>query len=584
MTRDNHRYAVGVALDAASPLERKAAELLADRAAERLGAPVAVVDEAVGAADGQVLVAVVGTPETSASVRAAVDAGEVVASPSAVRSEAYSISARDGGGPVVIAASEPGALVFGVGALLRASRFAGGEWHVPPMSVTTSPEKHIRPIYFATHFGNWYVHADDDELRRYIEDLALAGYNELVTWFDLHHYRSFEDGAETWERLTKLDGMARAVGMRIGRIAIANESFEGQAPEHLRAVGRLEGTGYVTDLCPSKPEARAIILEDRRAFLERVRETTTVDWVCLWPYDQGGCNCEDCTPWPATYMELCREIAGLTTEILPDTKVVVSAWWIGTHVPGEDESFFECLSRGERWFDTVMAGTVELRRWLAGGRKVPSQYDVLLFPEISMFDGTPWGGRGANPAPRKFAAEMAELGPYIGGAMPYSEGRYEDINKFVWARLQWDPTEDVSAIVEEYCRHAFGADVAADAARLVEAVEPGLFDLAGASDRHARLLALEPRLEPWAREGWRWETLRARTALDALRVEAQSPDTDEARRGEAREEMRRVYEDMQSRLHRHDPEKSLHFWIYLPFEEWLDVPLHQYVLPTGSSS
>lgn len=553
----------------ATPLERTVAAMLADRVGERLGRTVRVAVEGGSSEGGGV---VLGTSASSGTVRSAVESGRLDLS-SRLGPEGFELDVRPGA-PAIVAALEPEGVLFGAGRLLRESRISNGRWDLPEASVVSAPAKPLRPIYFATHFGNWYCHASIDDLRRYVEDLALWGYNALVTWFDFHHFRDLDDGAPMWDRLSRLDELAREVGMRVGRIAIANESFEGQADPGLRAVGRLEGTGYETDLCPSKPEARSLVLADRRAFLERVRATTSLDWLILWPYDQGGCNCEACSPWPDTYLELGREIAALTAGTLPETEIMVSAWWIGAHQPNEDDAFFEGLARHEGWFRTVLAGTAEVRRWLKQGRRTPQGLDLLLFPEVSMFDALPWGSRGANPAPRRFATEMAELGPHLVGAMPYSEGRYEDLNKALWAQLLWDPRREVSTILAEYCRFSFGAAVAEEGARLMLDLEEGMTDLETAEGRERMAAGMEDRMEAWAKGGWRWQILRARATIDALRRELDAPDATGRRHEEVRAELRSVYERLQHDLYLHDPERSLHGWIYLPFERWVETPLH----------
>jgi hypothetical protein len=559
----------------AEALEAKAATLLAERAGHRLGHEVSVASEDSEQAAPLVIV---GTPSSSTLVRQACKAGNVHLETD-LGVEGFEIHVGSDG-RAVVAALDPRGLVNGVGRLLRESRFSGGRWLMPePGTITSVPRNPLRPTYFATHIGNWYCHASDDELRQYIDDLALWGYNALVTWFDFHHYRNFEDGAFIWDRLSRLDTLAREAGMKIGRNALVNESFDGQAPLELRASGRPEGTGWETDLCPSKPAARKIILENRRAFLERTRQTTSLDWLCLWPYDQGGCNCEQCTPWPKTYLELGREIAELTDKILPGTEIQISAWWIGAYASGEDKSFFHQLHKREGWFRTIVTGTVELRRWLDFNRRVPDCYQLLLFPEISMFDDVPWGSRGANPAPRRFAAEMAAVGQYIAGAMPYSEGRYEDINKALWAQLTWDPSRDVAEIVEEYCRYEFGPDVAEAATRLVFAVEEGTKDFSTASQRLAAADWLQARVETWGREGWRWEMLRARTVIDARRWELYALQQSAQKRAEAEAELRQIYDHLQHELYLHDERRSLWGWLYLPFDVWLTLPLNRLFPP-----
>lgn len=563
----------------ASALEVKIAAVVADRMEERLGTPVSIVDES-HQVSGDILL-VLGTPSSSNLVRSAIQQGRVEL-PASLGDEGFEVDVRRDG-PAIVAAREPGGIVYGAGELLRQARFSQGKVELLIGHIASAPEMPLRPIYFATHFGNWYCHASTDEIRSYIEDLALCGYNALVTWFDFHHYRDLADGAEHWDRLVELDRAAKEIGMKTGRIAIANESFAGQAAPEFRAVGRLEGTGYETDLCPSKAEARKIILEDRRTFLERIASTTTLNWLCLWPYDQGGCNCDQCAPWPATYMDLCKEITEMTADVLPGTETMVSAWWIGAHRPGEDEAFFDRLQRRERWFRTIVAGTAETRRWLSLGREIPEEYGILLFPEISMFDALPWGSRGANPAPRKFAGEMAELDSYLSGAMPYSEGRYEDVNKVVWAQLLWNTGRDVLEVLRDYCRYYFGPDTAEDGARLFLDLEEGLKDLPSAASRYEAALRLEHRIEEWGRRGWRWQTIGSRAAIDALKWELDSPDTPKPRRTEAEAELRSVYEHLQHDIYLHDGDRSLRNWIWLPFDVWVQLPFNELVLPTGSA-
>lgn len=560
----------------AGEIELKAADLLAARVGSRTGYRPEI-SKGFDSKDGTNGV-IIG--RTSSEQMNKILANRGIDLPGNLDSDGFVISIDDSG--AILAAHTPAGLIAGVGKLLRESSFIDGNWQLPEDgSRVFEPEKELRPIYFATHFGNWYCHASDEELERYLEDLALWGYNALVTWFDFHHYRDFEDGSAVWDRLAKLDTLARQVGLKVGRIGIINESFEGQAQPELRARGRLEGTGYETDLCPSRPEARAMILADRRAFLERIRDTTKLDWLCLWPYDQGGCNCELCTPWPTTYMQLGKEVAELTRQILPDTEIQVSAWWIGTHVRGEDDPFFESLNKREGWFKTIVVGTVELRRWLRDGRSIPDAYQVLLFPEISMFDALPWGSRGGNPAPLRFTSEMTELGSYIAGAMPYSEGRYEDINKALWAQLQWDSSRPPEEILKEYCRFEFGPEVAAEAAELIFDIEAGTRDLETAEQRYERAQKIEASMPPWGRKSWRWEVLRARAAIDALRWRLDSPEVSSEEKERIASELRHIYNDLQHRLYLHDQDRSLTNWIYSPFDVWLTLPLNELVLPTG---
>ena len=72
-----------------------------------------------------------------------------------IGSEGFRIEDRPGGG-VKIVGNDARGLLYGVGKLLRTSRydcdgFTAGAWRG-----TSIPEKPVRGIYFATHFHNFY--------------------------------------------------------------------------------------------------------------------------------------------------------------------------------------------------------------------------------------------------------------------------------------------------------------------------------------------------------------------------------------------------------------------------------------------
>ena len=101
---------------------------------------------------------------------------------------------------------------------------------------TSVPKKPMRGIYFATHFHNFYHDAPAKEVERYVEDLALWGYNTLVVWYDMHHFDGHDDPKAVAFRahLHAILGAARRIGLDVGLIVIANEAYN-NSPSALRA-------------------------------------------------------------------------------------------------------------------------------------------------------------------------------------------------------------------------------------------------------------------------------------------------------------------------------------------------------------
>jgi len=63
-------------------------------------------------------------------------------------------------------------LIYGVGKFLRGSRFGEGAFGPSTWKGASVPEKPVRGIYFGA-FANYYCTAPPDEIRRYVEELAL---------------------------------------------------------------------------------------------------------------------------------------------------------------------------------------------------------------------------------------------------------------------------------------------------------------------------------------------------------------------------------------------------------------------------
>lgn len=548
------RIALG---SSASALEELAADVLARRLPET---PEITRDEDISGDNRTTIV--LGTPASNAYIRGLLEGG-TLDDLEDLGPEGFAVTSA--GSAVAIAANQAPALLFGIGSLLRAARRSEAEWSFTDIHLRDRPRLPVRNIYFADHMGNYYTHAPESEVRDYLEEMALWGYNELMTCLAVRPEETFFDSVA---RLHALEDYARALGMRAGSVIQSNTSFNGPPEEWKATPGPIPGA---YDVCPSKPGAWEFLVEDKREYLALMQP---MDYVCLWPYDGGGCYSEDCKPWAATFLRLSRDIAERAVGDLSEVRV--SAWFFERDVPGEDDALFAYLQERPDWFHYIVAGAAETRRWVADGRTVPDPYRVLLFPDISMFDGIPWGGRGANPAPRKFAAELAESGDMLDGGIVYSEGRFDDFNKVLWARLFWDPDLDPRAIVREYCDYYFGSEASERVTELIAAIEEGMAGLPDTErwrrgifhpEWDAAAAEIEAGLPSTVTRGWRWQMLRTKTKLEADYSAIATNGSGGAARSAAIEGLRESYDHLQAHLNLHDAQRSLATWFYAPAEE-----------------
>lgn len=552
MTRAMDKFWIRIGEDA-TPTERAAADSLVRRL--DLSAEV-VVGKTLGDTDGPGIV--LGTPTSSEEIRKL--EGGVLRDIADLGAEGFAITTV---GPVAFAAAnEPRGLVYAAGWLLRETGVVHGRWQPPASEVRDKPRLAVRNIYFADHMGNWYTHAAPEAVFDYVEEMALWGYNELTTVLAVRPGETFFDAVA---RLHELEDHARLFGMTTGTVVQSNTSFDRPRDEWKAEPGPIPGA---YDVCPSQPGAWEFLVEDKRQYLELMQP---FDFLCLWPYDGGGCYSASCAPWARTFLKLSHDIARAASS---GAEVRVSAWFFERDVAGEDDALFAYLADEPDWFRYIVAGAVETRRWIADGRSIPEPYQVLLFPDVSMFDGIPWGGRGANPAPLKFARELTDARTMLAGAMVYSEGRYDDLNKVLWARLLWDPDLDPGEVISQYCRFYFGEGE--QATPLILDIERGMEGLPDTErwrreifhpEWDVRAQEIENDLDRGVAKDWRWRMLRAKTRIEAAYSALNENGRGSSDRTVALQTLRETYDHLQSDLNLHDPERSLPTWFYAPLDE-----------------
>lgn len=391
---------------------------------------------------------------------------------SSLPAEGYRI-ARCGADSIRICASDGRGVLYGLGHLLHTARFDGRCFVPDGREETSAPDKPVRGIYLATHFRNFYHAAPVEEVVRYIEELALWGYNHLQVWFDMHHYAGCYDpeACEMRRRLAAFLTAGKAVGMKTGLTMLANEGYA-STPEHLRA-RKVEFTDfYGVEICPSVRGGTELILRQVGESLDAFAALgVRIDHVQLWPYDQGGCTCEACSPWGGNgFLKIGRRIAGEIRRKLPDATVTLSTWLFDFQ--GEDKGEWRALAEefaaGTPWADCIMADShTTFPRYLSE-HPVPGGLPLLNFPEISMWGNFPWGGYGANPQPGRFQRLWSDAADRVAGGYPYSEGIYEDANKVMYSQFYWDRNRPARETLRRYVAFEFSA---AHADRIVEAIE-----------------------------------------------------------------------------------------------------------------
>ena len=460
----------------------------------------------------------------------------------AQKPESFQISDDLHGNGVVLAAGSPRGILYGLGKLLRGSCFDPGGFIPGAWRGASVPEKPMRAIYFATHFHNFYHEAPIEDVERYVQDMGLWGYNTVIVWFDMHHFKGMEDPAakQLLLRLRAILGAAKKIGLQSGLTVLANEAYA-NSPLAMRAEDPKcsRADFYGVEICPHKPGALDLMLTLSEQRFAAFRDIG-VDYIMFWPYDQGGCGCPQCKPWGSNgYLVAARPIAEQARRLFPKAQIILSTWLFDAQ---EWEGLSAAFAAKPEWVDNLLADSHGDFPRYPVEKGVPGGLPLLSFPEISMWGCSPWGSHGANPLPARFQKIWEPVRMKLSGGMPYSEGIYEDMNKAVFSQFYWDSTRPALETLKEYAAFEFSPAVADDVVRAIQILEknhtwPGTD--AGSQQALDLLQLVDGKLTAQARTSWRWRILYLRGVLDREHYASPGKTTEAGR--QATLELIRIY-------------------------------------------
>jgi hypothetical protein len=166
----------------------------------------------------------------------------------------------------------------------------------------------------------------------------------------------------------------------------------------------------------------------------------------------------------------------------PDAEMWVSPQ--GFHQEWMDEFLTILRDEQPNWLSGVVYGP-QVRGSLRQLREaVPSRYALRNYPDIThtrqcQYPVPGWdpafaytlGREPINPRPLDQTRLFQLMGEDTVGFLTYSEGCNDDVNKFIWSALGWNPEADSLEILRQYSRYFIGESYAEGFARGLLALE-----------------------------------------------------------------------------------------------------------------
>ncbi|UCH36108.1 MAG: hypothetical protein JSV65_07060 [Armatimonadota bacterium] len=292
-------------------------------------------------------------------------------------------------------------------------------------------------------------------------------------------------------------------------------------------------------------ERRVASLRERDALFRACRR---IDHLFVPGGDPGD------TP-PQILMPYLRELGDVLRRSHPNAQLWVSPQkFRREHL----KDFYEYLQTEEPdWLAGVVWGPGCIGTLPYTREMIPERYPIRHYPDIThakvcQFPFPYWDVVWAQayerqpiqPRPAQFAHICNLLSPYTPGAVAYSDGTGDDVNKIVWDALLWDPEVDVREVLRDFGRYFVGPGYADDVADGLLMLEQNWAGPAATNPQVEKTLvhwqAMEKRASPKVLSNWRLQQGLIRAYADAYVQKRAQQET--ALLGDAYAELRKAPE------------------------------------------
>lgn len=200
--------------------------------------------------------------------------------------------------------------------------------------------------------------------------------------------------------------------------------------------------------------------------------------------------------------------------------------------PEQNNWFFDYLQREEpEWLTGIIYGAWNRIHAKEQRERTPEQYPIRRYDDIghavrAQYTVPEWdrayartlGREPFAPRPRGAANIHNLYDQYSDGFVTYSDGIGDDVNKFVWTSLGWDPDRPLDDILLDYARFFFGPDIAAEVRtglyRFEENFDEPMATCEGVEANYRLWKRLEAKADDTLKANWRFQSCVMRATFD----------------------------------------------------------------------
>ena len=367
--------------------------------------------------------------------------------------EGFYLSVQTGTQPTAaVAGKDPRGVLFGVGMLLRKCEWARDSLQLPALSMATAPKYPLRGHQLGyrpkTNAYDAWSHAQFDQ---YIRELTLFGTNSI----ELIPPVSDDDLTSRHMKVPAIEMMTQ--------VSASCDAYDVDVWIWYPNVGK----DYESE------KGIAYELNERDEVLGKLPR---VDHLLVPAGDPGHLH-------PDVFFPFMDRMAPVLKKHHPDAKIWVApqafrptrAWL---------DVFYDYINKKPEWLGGVVFAPwvktpiAELRE------KVDPALPLRRYPDIthnvsSQYPVRDWDlalaltlhRESYNPRPLAMKAVQNAFDEYAVGAITYSEGINDDVNKFVWSGQDWNPEEEVVETLRDFARLFISSEHADSIAQAILALE-----------------------------------------------------------------------------------------------------------------
>ena len=412
--------------------------------------------------------------------------------------EGYTVRIRQGN--VEIQGNDERGILFGIGYLLRQLRSSRGAVSVPDsIGIVTSPKYRLRGHQLGyrpktNSYDAWNV----QQWEQYIRDLAIFGANAI----ELIPPRSDDDADSPhfplppMRMMTEMSRIADEYGLDV----------------------------WIWYPAMDRDYSNAATVEFAlKEWGDVFRKLPRIDAVFVPGGDPGHTQ-------PKYLMALLEKQTQVLHRSHPKAQM-----WVSPQSFNKDwfNEFIDILVKQQpAWLTGIVHGP-QVRVSLPKLRELtPKRYPIRNYPDIThslraQFPVPDWDIAYAvtesreviNPRPTNEAAIFRYSQPHTVGFLTYSEGCNDDVNKFIWSGLGWNPDAQPIDILRDYSRYFISSDLAEGFAQGLMALERNwqgpLETNENVYSTLAQFQALDHSARPLDHRNWRFQQAQYRAHYDA---------------------------------------------------------------------